>query len=86
MFLFDPYIVETRPGGSRVNPFSPPADFNGGDNEYLALMRTRYKDPNYNNTFVKLVKTFKQDRSRMVVNGPYGALALSVLSSILGSK
>jgi len=52
--------IDTHPGANVENPFCPPIGFNGSNDEYVELCRTRYSSD----------VTFRQ---RMVVIARYGA-------------
>jgi hypothetical protein len=44
MGLWDCSEINTEPGVSSIDPFCPPADFEGGPREYLKLIGHRMKE------------------------------------------
>jgi hypothetical protein len=79
--VYDPLIVDTSPGGNRLDPFSPPSDFKGGGGEYLSLLRMRYRRPEYGFYFQDRVKSYKKG-AKIIFDGPFASQALSILARL----
>lgn len=42
--ILDLNVIQTEPGAGEAHPFAPPAGFGGSSEDYLKLMRRRYKE------------------------------------------
>lgn len=60
-------LVETQPGAATV--MAPPAQWEGGEEQYLGLLRQRYLDPGTQPWFVRTARGVQAGRLKLV--GPW---------------
>jgi len=78
MGLFNLEPVDTTPGV--LEPFAPPAGWEGGRDDYLALLRQRFKRFEYRQAFVTAALVAQRDELRVV--GPYADIARTAITRL----
>lgn len=76
------YAHDTTPGGS--SPFSPPANWQGTEEAYMALMRERFGAPNYAQRMWRAASALKNPETarQLSVTGPYEKQARGILKKL----
>lgn len=74
-------IIDTTPGKEPASPFSPPAGWSGNADDYMELMRQRYKDLMFGQR-LRFIASFAR-KNRVTVSGPYTDAAKKIISSIM---
>ena len=72
--------VNTEPGHVATCPFSPPAGWTGGVDEYFELMRQRYKDKNFDQLIMGTV--WCSTKLPMQYAGPFAEQAAQIIHKI----
>lgn len=73
-------IIDTTPGMESASPFSPPIGWNGNADDYMELMRQRYKDLMFGQR-MRFVVSFSR-KNNVTVSGPYTDAAKKIISSM----
>lgn len=81
MSVLDASVIDTTPGSAAHCPFSPPAGWEGGSGDYVALLRSRYRDLMYGQR-MRFTASFRR-RGPVRIAGPFAKEAAEVLHSII---
>lgn len=81
-YQYRPDLVDTSPGASAHCPFSPPPQFEGDGEEYIKLMRLRYRDPAHKRYMQDRISRF-ENGEEVVIVGAFSVEATKVLSSLV---
>lgn len=75
--------IDTRPGATGNNPFTPPSTFTGNGNEYLALITQRYQSIDRGQHMICIVRRLMQPNAyQLTFAGPFQAEARSVIKQL----
>lgn len=80
--LLDVGVIRTEPGLGEEHSFSPPAGFDGSAQEYLALMRHRYRREYHPHGQRMAVAARFAVTSVPLFTGPYAAQAQLIVNSL----
>lgn len=80
MGLFDVSQVNTTPGACSDCPFTPPSGWDGGQFEYLELMRRRYRCVGHYQK-MQVTATFAK-RESVKVTGPFSVEAMDIIAAM----
>jgi hypothetical protein len=76
--VYTTWMVDTSPGGR--GPFAPPPEWSGHDDDYVELMRQRWRDPTLAQDFHAVVNcdTYHEPE----YSGPYNEVAEKIRNKI----
>lgn len=84
MGAFNVSEVDTTPGANDNCPFTPPDGWEGGELEYLELMRRRYRCVGH---YQKMVVTANfAKRNSVQVTGPFSTEAMDIISVLKSNQ
>ena len=82
MTVLDFRVIVTEPGAGDSHPFAPPAGFEGASEDYLQLMRRRFKDDYHPHGQRMTVAARDAARSTPTFTGPFAAEARRIIDSL----
>jgi hypothetical protein len=77
-------LVSTEPGSEGHHPFTPPAGWTGNGQDYIALMRDRYREIEHGQRMVVTVLIGR--RIPLQITGPFAEQAREVLEKLRSSS
>jgi hypothetical protein len=83
MGKLDMGIVDTRPGGDKggSGAFTPPHGWSGSKEDYVLLLKDRYKDLMYGQRMFSQAKHYKRSNGDIQYIGPFAKVAEKVLQN-----
>jgi hypothetical protein len=84
MGVHDARVIDTRPGGSPDDPFSPPPGWEGGQEAYWELLRERWDELKWGQRLRISVRIATQER--VTVKGPYAKTATRLMTQLLEKR
>jgi len=79
-YVFDASRIDTSPG-NLLSPFSPPADWEGGDLQYIQWLRKRYRvDPNLKQRLGIALRAVRLRRP-LEISGNYSTVLLEIIET-----
>lgn len=84
-FAADQVKVVTTPGGSALDPFSPPSGFNGSKGDYRLMVVGRYRVPALR-SYIQAQAKALEDGQNVIFEGPYMSEAADILEKIVASS
>lgn len=84
MGVFDANVAETAPGICIENPYCPPVDWVGNEDDYKQLLQRRWKDVKYGQRMRLSLRFAKH--SRLLVRGPYAQVAGEAVTKLLAKQ
>ena len=80
----DVSLVDTSPGASECNPFSPPAGFTGSPDDYVQLLRSRFKDIALGQRMQVIARHYNNPEAEKPtkIEGPYRLEAWNIIHTL----